>query len=165
MLISTTGCNTSSAPVAISDDSLYRKLHVPLIETIMYNGTTRRGDGKNAQVFEYSFIGKTDSLAYSIVLSRNAQFNDCAGCIGDWETGMFSSIVCNGEFISLKEFIVQMIQVNGEITDGISVWNTNDFSWSILEKSKGVYQIDVNSVGSKNWRIHELAVQKREGSN
>ncbi len=142
--------------VVVSNDDLYRELKEPLISTIIYHGTTYHGDGDNAQVFTYTFKGYMTNLPYRVTLSRNAQFEDCAGCIGDWQTGMFSYPECNGEYISLKEFIIQMVHTNNENLPGNStmIWNTGGFIWRVTP-TDGVnkYLIEVTSSSDKKWKI------------
>ena len=143
-------------PIAISDSDLYDALREPLIGTISDNGTTLRPDGDQGRVFVYSFNGYMTSLPYRITLSQNVQFHDCAGCIGNWQAGMFSPPEYNGEFISLKEFIIQMIHSNNEnpVPSNTMAWHADNFIWELTPGDKeDEYLIEVWSSSDKKWKI------------
>jgi hypothetical protein len=148
-----------------SDEEIYTALKEPLIGTVIYNGTTRHPDREGGQVFVYTFDGYMTNLPYRITLSRNVQFEDCAGCIGDWQEGMFSKPEYDTSYISLKEFIVQMVYKNDENrvatykgnearNSSVMIWKTKGFIWKITptEKEKE-YIIEASSLSGKKWKI------------
>lgn len=147
--------------VLTSDEDVYRALKEPLIATIINKGKTLRGAGPDAQVFEFSFKGYMTNLPYRVTLSRNAQFEDCAGCIGDWQEGMLSSITYDTSFISLRQFIVQMVHSNEPITAGKKTadmaWSTKGCTWRLSPTDEtDVYYVEAteeNRMPMKKWGV------------
>lgn len=149
---------TKKVPVAISNEDIYRELKVPLIGTICNNGTTLHPNHDKGQLFVYSFNGYMTNLPYRITLSKNVDFEDCAGCIGDWKIGMFSPPEYNGNFISLKEFIIQMVRANENYDEpnlpiSTSFWRTDGLIWKITPKKDNQYLVEVTSSSDEKWVI------------
>lgn len=146
-------------PVVTSNEDIYRELKIPLIGTISDNGTTLHLNHDKGQLFMYSFNGHMTNLPYRITLSKNVDFEDCAGCIGDSKIGMFSAPEFNGKFISLKEFIIQMVRANENYDEpnipiSTAVWRTNGFIWKITPtKERGEYIVEVTSSSDERWKI------------
>ncbi len=154
--LAVTSCK-GKVTVLTSDEDVYRALQTPLIGTITNEGKTMGGDGPKAQVFEFSFKGYMTGLPYRLTLSRNAQFEDCAGCIGDWQKGMLSSLTYNDTgSISLREFIVQMVHSNEQLSPiGTSdmTWSTSSYKWRIsFTNESGVYRVEADGAIEK-WAV------------
>jgi hypothetical protein len=148
---------------ATGNHDVYERLQEPLIATIRDHGKTLTTDKQGSQLYEFTFNGYMTELPYTVVMSRNVDFNDCAGCIGDWEKGMLSPPTYRDSlFIPLDEFIVQMVRAKQNVFDTKSnklapmEWDAGSYHWKVsIPNQQGLWRIEVlDNRLTNHWEVY-----------